>query len=101
MANIKKKEMETLLGIVQRTLEDYPETRKNDALLVLRVLKTKGIDTCRSFVDLMSHGELKQVESITRLRRQVQSKFPELRDPKVAELRAEAEADCKEYFAKG
>lgn len=94
------KQLKQLNKVVYAELVENEAARKSDTALLMGVFKRLGIDTQKSFAELALSGQLKQMESITRARRKVQSKFPELRDAGTAELRKEREEVFKQY-AKG
>ncbi len=91
------KRLNELKTVVYAELTENEFSRKNDAALVMGVLKRIGVDTQRSFADLSEHGELRQLESITRCRRKIQQEHPELKNVAVAELRHEREEIFKEF----
>ena len=73
------KRLNELKTVIYAELTENEFSRKNDAALVMGVLKRIGVDTQRSFADLSEHGELRQLESITRCRRKIQQEPPELK----------------------
>lgn len=94
--------METLKRIhdlVRAELTENPAARKSDITLIQGVFKRQGIDTSKSFEQLAASGDLRQMESITRARRKIQAKSPELKDDRTAGLRAEREGIYKDYAA--
>jgi hypothetical protein len=94
MARIQK-----VQPLVYNALVDKPETRTDDFILVLEVLKNfvtaeMGLETV-----LKHHTELgiPSFASIIRIRRKLQSKHPELVNEATAEMRLAAEKDYKDY----
>ena len=85
--------------LVYEALVNTPETRTDDFILVLEVLKHFVTAEMRLETVLEHHTELgiPSFASIIRIRRKLQSKYPELVDEKAAKMRAEAEKDYKEY----
>lgn len=90
-------QLRQLNKVVKEVLEENPETRKSDIKLIMEVFKRRGVNTSESFATLAVNGQLAQMESITRARRKVQSDYPELKDDRTVELRAEREEIFREY----
>jgi hypothetical protein len=89
--------LRTLNRLVYAELSENENARKSDIALIIGVFKRQGIDTRKSFEALAADGDLRQMESITRARRKVQSEHPELRDAETVDLRTEREEVFKEY----
>ena len=88
---MKNKEVEK---IVDSILENKPETRANDNLLILEYIKkTEDIEK-ESFERVMKQTKV-SFESITRARRNIQRMKPYLKNSVVSEFRREKE---EEYF---
>lgn len=85
--------------LVYNALVDNPETRTDDFILVLEVLKNFVTPEMRLETVLEHHIELgiPSFASILRSRRKLQRKYPELVNETVAEIRAKEEKDYKEY----
>ena len=85
--------------LVYSALVDNPETRKDDFILILEVLKNFVTPEMRLETVLEHHTELgiPSFASILRTRRKLQRKYPELEDAKATKMRAEAEKDYKAY----
>lgn len=79
-------------NIVKQTLEEYPETRKSDMELIVKVA-SKFAPTNTSFAYCCFMLEKKGVsfESITRARRKMQHLYPNLRDEDAQKIRATEE----------
>lgn len=94
MARIK-----TVEPLVYRALTDNPITRTDDFILVLEVLKNFVTAEMRLETVLEHHTELglPSFESISRARRKLQERYPDLKNKATAEMRAEAEKDYREY----
>lgn len=93
--------LETLQAKIQKILTDNPDTRGNDKLLYFRLAQELSPNTLNmafgSFL-MDRHVNVPSFESVSRARRKIQSKFPELRaDKRVTELRAEKEREYREY----
>lgn len=85
--------------IVQKVLEEKPETRADDHILVLEVFKN-FISAEMSLNTVLEHHielGLPSFASILRARRKVQAKHPELVNAKAAEIRAHEEKEYKAY----
>lgn len=82
--------------IVRPILEQFPETRGDDFLLYAEVLKECRPDLVGLAVTdfFVAHKELHcpSYESISRVRRRLQAKHPELTSPKVRARRTEETA---------
>ena len=87
--------------IVEKLLEKYPEARKDDWVLYGAYLNDyTNVAHDITYAEIMlEHKRLKLASfvSITRCRRKVQARRPELKDPKTAQKREEAEAHYKEF----
>lgn len=88
--------------IVYQVLEKYPDARSDDFILIVRVyMAIKENSVVRnSFLDIMfNHKEygLPSFHTITRTRRKVFEKHPELKPEKITKKREELEIEYKEY----
>ena len=95
MAKIRQMH-EIVLGI----LEEYPETRDDDFKLYGQVCAKLGKDlnmeiwrffACHALYNFPSF------ENVTRCRRRIQEKFPDLCSPEMKIIRGEEEKEYKEY----
>jgi len=87
--------------IVLEILEENEYARKDDFRLYAEVLRKKGIDLKRYSLHFFLYTakeffKAPAFESVSRARRLVQKKRPDLVDKKTAEARAKAEAEIKE-----
>lgn len=85
--------------IVEQALIEEPATRRDNFLLYIAVLK-KFIDTNMSLEDVFKNHVLLGIpalESITRCRRKLQEKNPQLRDKKASEIRSSEEEEYRNY----
>lgn len=87
--------------IIKPILEEYPETRGDDFILYATV-----IEKCRpdlqnlSVIDFLTmHKDLycPSYESVTRVRRRLQAKYPDLASDKAKAKRAKQEAEYRAY----
>lgn len=92
-----------LRNIVKETLTNIEKTRNDDYLLtyfvIRRYLDEKNIKVDYFYQIMMFHETygLPSIESITRARRLLQRKYPELRaDREVEKIRAEEEKQYRE-----
>ena len=85
--------------LVYNALVDKPETRTDDFILILEVLKNFVTAEMRLETVLEHHTELglPSFASILRTRRKLQSKYPELVNETAAKMRAKAQKDYKDY----
>lgn len=94
----KLRELEPM---VLKVLENSNESRKDDFLLVLKVYQMlQPLIQDLSFTSVMTQHKflkLPSIESITRCRRKVMEKHPELRDAAVTELRVEQQEEYIKY----
>lgn len=82
------KDIRTIKEIVENVLNTYPETKDNDALLVIKTWEielkanyTTNIEniSLNQFFKVYLEGKVSNHESITRARRKLQEAIPELR----------------------
>ena len=83
-------------------LKKYEGTRGDDKLLYYWVLREEGFNTKLSLEDFLLgsfHGSgFPNFDTITRVRRKLQEKYPELRPPKGDQIRREdAEQEYLDY----
>jgi hypothetical protein len=85
--------------LVHNALIDRPETRTDDFILVLEVLKNFVTTEMSLETVLEHHRELgvPSFASIVRARRKLQTKYPELINAKAAQIRAAEEKEFKAY----
>ena len=89
----------TIHNKVLNILENNPDTRADDYVLILEVLK-EYIDPNITIGELLlHHAELgiPSIETITRARRKIQEKYPHLVDVDAKSLRKEEEKEFREY----
>ena len=89
----------TIHNKVLKILETNPDTRGDDYVLILEVLK-EYIDPNMSITTLLlHHAELgiPSIETITRARRKLQEKYPHLVDVGAKSIRKEEEKEFREY----
>lgn len=95
-----KKQVRT---IVKQILIENENARKDDFVLVYEFIN-KVTGGCAKFMMLSdvanSHVQygIPSFESITRARRQVQKEMPELKEKKMAEIRANEEKEFREEY---
>ncbi|MBR5285289.1 MAG: hypothetical protein IKU30_00170 [Clostridia bacterium] len=87
-------------NVVRAILLDKTATRSDDKLLYYWVLREEGFYTGITLVSYLcgDHNKYPNYDSITRIRRKLQEKHPELRPSKNDQIRRqEAEEDFIEY----
>lgn len=93
--------LKTIEKAVLEVLEDIPETREDDFILLLEVSKRTGAKiTGRHFTDAMRHHKELKIpnwKSVERARRKIQAQRPDLISPEAAKKRRKAEDTYKEY----
>lgn len=83
---------------VMYVLRRYVQTRADDKLLYYWVLHEEGFHTNVSLERYLLSDEYPNYDSITRIRRKLQEKYPELRPAKNEQIRREeAEQDFRAY----
>lgn len=96
-------EFKTAEALVENILEEKPSTRFSDYNLFVEVVRRLNRDLLKlSIVDFYRAVKQKgngipQYETVTRCRRKIQAKRPELKEPHTAQKRAEREAEYKDY----
>lgn len=91
-----KKEIHKL---VLQTLIDYPKTRSDDYLLILKVLDyfVEPQMTLEAVMEQHALLGIPSIETITRCRRKIQALRPDLVDEEARKRRKKEEAEFKEY----
>lgn len=85
-------------NVVRCILMSKAATRSDDKLLYFWVLREEGFNTRISIENYLLSDTYPNYDSITRVRRKLQEKYPELRPPKGDQIRRqEAEEDFIEY----
>ena len=95
---MKKAKLKNLKQVVEEILRKDELARKDDCYWILEVIrKMFPFEVGKTFAQVMFSAKSKGIsfESITRARRQVQKKYPELKDQETAEIRS---AEQKEYI---
>lgn len=95
---MKKAKLQSLKKVVEEILQKDKLARKDDCYLILEVIrKMFPLEVGKTFASVMFNAKSKGIsfESITRVRRKIQKKYPELKDKETAELR---DAEQKEYI---
>ena len=85
--------------VVEQILRQDKYSRNNDIYLILKyITKVYPYEVGKSFEEAMTNVSKKGLsfESITRARRKIQNKYPELKNDKVANFRDKKQ---KEYIA--
>lgn len=85
---------ETVRLQVARILRDEPQSRNSDKYLLWRIMQNAGIP-----ISLAAFEELPSMESITRVRRDLQAHGHYLPDEDTQEMREEAEQAYREEYA--
>lgn len=84
--------------LVEETLNEIPETRSSDKLLIIEIYKKLGVPPTSSLVSVLTNPYLPTFESIGRIRRKCQELHPELRPPRINRLmRMEMELNYREF----
>lgn len=88
---------------VRMLLEKYPRTKDSDKVLVSQYwsleMKVMGVDpysiSARTFLEMLSKGDFTGGESITRSRRKLQERYPELRGDSYKKRQEEKELEVR------
>ena len=87
--------------LVLESLEENETTRKDDFMLYLKVLQKLGVDIYKKsifhFLLLAKISKMPPFETISRCRRRLQKKRPELKDEETAKARMELVEEYKNY----
>ena len=93
--------LKVIEDLVLKVLENYPETRKDDYLLMAKVCETVRPDIMtESFGKVLYNYQRSGApnwKSVERARRKVQSKHPYLKDDNTANARVIEEMRYREY----
>ena len=95
---MKKEKLKNLEKIVEEIIRNDELARKDDCYLILKVVeKTYPNELGKKFTDVMFNAKSKGInfESITRCRRKLQEKYPELKEVETAKIR---EKEQEEYI---
>lgn len=94
--------LEKIEDLVKKILEEYPDSRTSDDVLVFRVYKEINEDAmvrelfCEVLLNRKQYN-LPSYKSIERCRRKIFAKYPELKPKKVTEFREQKEEEYREY----
>lgn len=97
---MKKAKLKNLEKVVKEILENDELARKDDCYLILEVIRRIfPFEVGKTFADVMFNAKSKGIsfESITRARRKIQRKYPELKDEETAEIRNIEQEEYREY----
>ena len=86
---------------VEEILREFEEARSDDFKLVIGYyIRFYGIFELDEIFDGKVNG-LPSMESITRARRKVQEKYPELNDPEIIKKRLDEQLAFEDFYSKG
>lgn len=101
---MKKEKLRNIEKYVEELLREDELARKDDCYLIFKIItiwfpKEAG----KTFSEVMFGAKSKGIcfESITRARRKIQRKYPELRDDETAEARDKEQEEYKAYAREG
>ena len=97
---MKKERLKNLEKTVEEVLRNDELSRKDDCYLILEVIRRLyPFEVGKTFANVMFNAKNKGIsfESITRARRKVQKKYPELKDDEVSEIRDKEQQEYVEY----
>ena len=89
-------ELKAIEKKVLNILENFPETRDDDKVLYYKYLDIYGYDTKIKLEDYLFNSKYPKYDSVSRCRRRVQSKRPDLLGTKTRQ-RKECEKEYIEY----
>lgn len=94
-------ELKTMEKVVLEVLEEIPEARKDDYILMLAVCKKTGAEIGgKTFTEVMANHKLYKIpnwKTVERCRRKIQRVRPDLVAPEVAKKRLMEQQDYREY----
>lgn len=97
---MKREKLKQISEIVKKILQEDELARKDDNYLILRVIEQTNPEMVgTTFSNVMLHGKSQGIsfEGITRCRRKIQKKYPELKDDEIAERRNLEQKEYIEY----
>ena len=97
---MKVRKLRNLEKVVEKILRKSELAREDDCYLILEVVREMfPFEAGKTFAQVMFGAKSKGIsfESITRCRRKIQKKYPELRDNEVAEIRNEEQEEYKKF----
>lgn len=97
---MKKYKLKRIDKIIKDILRNDELARKDDCYLILEVIRRiYPFEVGKTFAQVMMGAKGKGIsfESITRVRRKVQNKYPELKDKETAEIRDKEQEEYIEY----
>lgn len=97
---MKKERLKNLEKVVEEILRKSELAREDDCYLILEVVrKMFPLEVGKTFAKVMFNAKSKGIsfESITRARRKVQLKYPELKNKKISEIRNNEQQEYIEY----
>lgn len=97
---MKKVKLKQIAGLVEEILREDELAKRDDCYLILEVIRRMyPFEVGKTFANVMLGAQEKGIsfEGITRARRSVQRKYPELKDKKVEEVRKKEEEEYREF----
>lgn len=97
---MKKAKLKNLEKVVKEILENDELARKDDCYLILEVVRRIfPFEVGKTFANVMFNAKSNGIsfESITRARRKIQNKYPELKDEEVSAIRNAEQEEYREY----
>lgn len=82
---------------VKAILEEHPAAREDDRALYYWILKEEGYDVTVSIARFLMGTGYPNFETIGRVRRKLQEKYPELSGNNIRAMRSKAEKEFKAY----
>ena len=92
--------VESLEKVVEAVLRDNELAREDDCYLILEVVRRLfPFEVGKTFANVMFNAKSKGIsfESITRARRKIQKKYPELKNEEIAGIRDEEQKEYIEF----
>lgn len=97
---MRKEKIKNIEKVVEKILREDELAQKDDCYLIFRVIQQiYPTEVSKTFTEVMFNAKNKGIvfESITRARRKLQKKYPELKDKETAEIRQAEEKEYIEY----
>lgn len=101
---MKKERLKNIEKVVEEILRKDNLAKTDDCYLILEVVrKLYPYDVGKTFATVMFDAKNKGInfESITRARRKVQEKYPELKDEETVEIRNQEQEEYRKYAKEG
>jgi len=97
---LKKEKIKNIEKVVETILRNDELARRDDNFLILQVVRELyPFEVGKTFASVMFNAKNKGIsfETITRARRKLQNKYPELKEKEIAKVREKEQSEYIEY----